>query len=70
LLIAVLLIVLALLRRELGGAVVLAAAVYVVLSHARYLGMFAITVVTLGSTLLEGDPAARPKIPARLSAAG
>jgi tetratricopeptide (TPR) repeat protein len=54
LLIGTLLIVLALLRKELGAAAALAAAIYVALSHARYLGMFAITVVTLGGTLLEG----------------
>jgi tetratricopeptide (TPR) repeat protein len=54
LLIAVLLVVLAIIRKELGAAVLLAAAIYVALSHARYLAMFAITVVTLGSVLLEG----------------
>jgi tetratricopeptide (TPR) repeat protein len=54
LLIAVVLVALALLRKELGAAAVLAAATYVALSHARYLAMFAITVVTLGSTLLDG----------------
>jgi tetratricopeptide (TPR) repeat protein len=54
LVIAVLLIVLAIMRKELGAAAVLAAAIYIAVSHARYLGMFAITVVTLGGTLLEG----------------
>jgi len=54
LLIAVLLIVLAVIRNELGAAAVLAAAIYVAVSHARYLAMFAITAVTLGTTLVEG----------------
>ena len=54
LLISVLLVVLALVRREMGAAAVLAAATYVAVSHARYLAMFAITVVTLGGTLVAG----------------
>jgi tetratricopeptide (TPR) repeat protein len=54
LLIAVFLVVLAVGRKELGAAAVLAAATYVAVSHARYLAMFAITVVTLGGTLVAG----------------
>jgi hypothetical protein len=53
-LIAVLLVVLAVIRKELGAAAVLAAATYAGLWHARYLAMFAITVVRLGGTLFEG----------------
>jgi tetratricopeptide (TPR) repeat protein len=52
-LIVVPLVALAVIRRELGAAAVLAAATYAAVSHARYLAMFAITVVTLGSMLLE-----------------
>ncbi len=54
LLIAVLLIPLAIWRRQMGAAVILAGATYEALAHARYLGMFAIVVVTLGATLLDG----------------
>ena len=54
LLIAVLLVPLAVWRTQLGAAAILIAAIYFAMSHARYLGMFAITVVTLGSTLLDG----------------
>jgi tetratricopeptide (TPR) repeat protein len=52
LLIAVLLVPFAVWRKQLGAAVVIAAAIYEALAHARYLGMFAIVVVTLGATLL------------------
>ena len=54
LLIAVLLVPLAIWRKQLGAASVLAGATYEALAHARYLGMFAIVVVTLGATLLDG----------------
>ena len=54
LLLSMLLVGLALWRRQLGAAAVLGGAIFFALSHARYLGMFAITVVTLGSTLLDG----------------
>jgi len=54
LLIAALLVPLAVWRKQLGAAAISVAATYFALSHARYLGMFAITIVTLGSTLLDG----------------
>ena len=54
LLIAVLLVPLALWRKQMGAALVIAAATYAALAHARYLGMFAIVIVTLGAPLLDG----------------
>ena len=54
LLLSVLLVVLAIWRKQLGAALALAGATYFAVSHTRYLGMFAIVVVTLGSTLLYG----------------
>jgi tetratricopeptide (TPR) repeat protein len=54
LLIAVLLVPLAVWRKQPGAAVVVVAATYAALAHARYLGMFAIVIVTLGATLFEG----------------
>ena len=54
LLVAMLLVPLAVWRKQLGAAVVLAGATYEALAHARYLGMFAIVVVALGATLLDG----------------
>jgi len=52
LLIAVLLFILALLYKEPITAVVVAVSVYACVLHVRFLGMFAITMVTLGGTLI------------------
>jgi len=53
LLLSVLLAGLFLWKRQIGAALLLVFALSATLTHARYMGLFAITVVTLGATLLE-----------------
>ena len=53
LLVAVILVGLFLWKRQLGGAVITLVALYSVLAHVRYVGMFAITIATLGGPLLS-----------------
>lgn len=52
LLVAVVLAGLFLWKRQFGAAVIVSAALYSTLAHARYMGMFVITVATLGGPLL------------------
>ncbi len=69
LLIAVSLIARALSRKELGVAAIVGVAIYATVSHARYLALFAITIVIAGGALLDGivtaesgkEPAASPR---------
>ena len=53
LLVAVILVGLFLWKQQLGAAVIALLALYSVLAHARYMGMFAIPVATLGGPLLS-----------------
>jgi tetratricopeptide (TPR) repeat protein len=53
LLVAVILVGLFLWKRQLGAAVIAAAALYSGLAHARYIGLFVITIATLGGPLLS-----------------
>jgi len=53
LLVAVILVALFLWKRQLGAAVIAAAALYFGLAHARYMGLFVITIATLGGPLLS-----------------
>ena len=53
LLVAVVLVGLFFLRRRPGAAVIVLVALYAVVVHARYMGMFAITIATLGGPLLS-----------------
>ncbi|MGB8013059.1 MAG: tetratricopeptide repeat protein [Terriglobales bacterium] len=53
LLVAVILVGLFLWKRKLGAAVIVLAALYSTLAHARYMGLFVIAVVTLGGPFLS-----------------
>jgi tetratricopeptide (TPR) repeat protein len=53
LLVAVILVGLFLWKRQLGGAVIASVALYSGLAHARYMGLFAILIATLGGPLLS-----------------
>ena len=50
--IALVVVALALYRRQLGAALVMAVALFGSIQHLRYQGMFAITAVVVGSTIL------------------
>src|SRR5208282_5277731 len=54
LLIALVLVGLFLWKRQLGPAVIAFVALYLGLAHARYMGLFVITIATLGGALLSG----------------
>jgi tetratricopeptide (TPR) repeat protein len=60
LLIAICLMGLALWSKQLGAAVLLTVALYAGLAHARYMALFAITIATVGGTLLQGICAGNP----------
>ncbi len=53
LLLAIILVGLFLRKRQLGAAVIALVALYSALAHARYMGMFVITIATLGGPLLS-----------------
>jgi tetratricopeptide (TPR) repeat protein len=52
-LVAVILVALLLWKRQLGAAVIASVALYSGLAHARYMGLFVITIATLGGPLLS-----------------
>lgn len=72
LVISLLLCILAIVYREFAAALIIAVAFYACLLHVRFLAMFAITIVTLGSTLItravstSDSPAEVPSSPKRL----
>ncbi len=69
LLVAVILAGLFFWKRQVGAALVVLVALYAALSHARYSGLFAICIVTLGAGSLESLFANRPSTPAKKAGA-
>ena len=67
-LVAVTVVALAIWRRQLGAALLLAAALFVSLQHLRHAGLFSIVVVVVGSTILTEAIASRTPRAAKLDA--